>query len=151
MSTDRNRPDIKADRNLKNNSFASLASDMATSLLLLLIAVLVDRQATVQSGAVPVGSIRNVSLTVPQGNPTTINGTCQSCLCALLSNSSLFGLNCFSDNLTCQMYSKADQSKPFSLVYSSGSTFYFFSLPTYVQTESVTSSSAKYATISSRK
>ena len=150
MSTDRNPPDIKADRILGNNSFVSLASDMATSLLLLLTAVL-DRQATVESGAVPVGIIRNVSLTISEGNPTTIHDTCQSCLCGLLSNSWLFGWNRFNDNLTCQMYSKADQSKPFSLVYSSGSTFYFLSFPTYVQSESVTSSTAKYATISSGK
>ena len=90
----------------------------------------------IERSTVPFGIIRNVSLIVTQGKPTTINGTCDECLCALVSNASLFSLNFFSENLTCEMYSKVDQNKFFSLVDSVASAFYFVSLPTYVGSSS---------------
>ena len=118
--------------------------------LMLIIAALSCR-VTIESGAIPLGSIRNVSLKIPQGNTTTIHGTCQSCLCALVADSSLFALNCFSSNLTCEMHSKADQSKPFSLVNFAMSTFYFSSFPTYFQGGLATGSTMKYSTMSGGK
>ena len=75
------------------------------------------------------GLIRNASLTIPQGSTSTIHGTCESCLCALVSDPSLFSLNCFPDNLTCEMHSKLDQDKPFTLMNSTMSDYYFISLP----------------------
>ena len=85
----------------------------------------------VRSGNTSVGVIRNVSLKMVQANTTTIHGTCQTCLCALFADPSLFAFNCFIDNLTCEMYSKLDQNKPFTLVDLAMSVFYFFSFPTY--------------------
>ena len=61
---------------------------------------------------------------------TTIHGTCETCLCALVSDPSLFSLNCFPNNLTCEMHSKVDQDKPFTLVDSTMSDYYFITLPT---------------------
>ena len=85
----------------------------------------------IESSTVPFGVIRNISLKIPQGITTTVNGTCETCVCALVSNPSLFSFNCFENNLTCEMYSKADQDKPFSLLDFATSAFYFLSLPTW--------------------
>ena len=107
-------------------------------LLRILLISILNHCPMIESSMVLFGIIRNVSLIVPQGNPTTINGTCDGCLCALVSNASLFSLTCFPENLTCEMYSKADQNKPFSLVNSVASAFYFVSLPMYVDSSLTT-------------
>ena len=86
--------------------------------------------STIESSTVSFGVIRNTSLKIPQGNTTTVNGTCETCVCALVSNPSLFSFNCFENNLTCEMYSKADQDQPCSLLDFVTSAFYFLSLPT---------------------
>ena len=77
------------------------------------------------------GVIRNASLRITEGNTTTVNGTCATCLCALAADSSLFSFNCFTADLTCEMHSKSDQDNAFTLVDSSMSNYYFISLPTY--------------------
>ena len=81
---------------------------------------------------VSVGSINNVSLNILQTNAINMNGTEQQCLCVLTHKTSLFfGFNYFSDNSTCQMHSKSDQNKSFTLVNDGTSVFYFLSLPYY--------------------
>ena len=88
------------------------------------------------SSTVSFGVIRNASLMIPQGTTTTMTiiGNCETCVCALVSDSSLFAVNCFEGNLTCEMFSKADQDKPFSLWNVATSTFYCLSFPTFEQT-----------------
>ena len=93
--------------------------------------IVYGRWPMIESSTVPFGVIRNISLKIPQGITTTVNGTCETCVCALVSNPSLFSFNCFENNLTCEMYSKADQDKPFSLLDFATSAFYFLSLPTW--------------------
>ena len=104
--------------------------------------------APIEGSNVSTGVIRNVSLKIPQGNTTKIDGTCQSCLCALNSNPSLFGFSCFIDNLTCEMYAKADQDRPFSLLNFVTSSFYFFSFLTYEPSPSTANFIAKLTTVS---
>ena len=82
-----------------------------------------------ESNTASFGLIRNASLTIAQGSTSTIHGTCATCLCALVSNPSLFSLNCFPDNYTCEMHSKLDQDKPFTMVDSTKSDYYFLTLP----------------------
>ena len=69
-----------------------------------------------ESTSASFGLIRNASLTIAQGNTTIIRGTCATCLCALIADPLLFSLNCFPNNLTCEMHSKMDQDKPFTLM-----------------------------------
>ena len=87
--------------------------------------------ATLELGAVPVGVIHNVSLTVLNTNTTRINGTCEQCVCSLLVGSAFFALNCFHDNRTCNLYSASNKNKPFSLITSGNVSLYFLSIPTY--------------------
>ena len=94
--------------------------------------------------AMSFGLIRNASLTIAQGNTTTIRGTCATCLCALIADPSLFSLNCFPNNLTCEMHSKLDQNKPFTLMDSSVSEYYFISLPTFKESTSIVSTSESF-------
>ena len=116
--------------------------------LTILFTVLCGYWTIIQSSKVSVGVIRNVSLKISQSNTTLSYGTCQSCLCALYANPSLFGFNCFSSNLTCEMYAKADQDKPFSLLNFATSSFYFFSFPTYEPSPSTANFIAELTTVS---
>ena len=115
--------------------------------LFLLLIAFVGLPPTIRSGIVSFGIIRNVSLKILQSNSITINGTCQTCLCALSFNTSLFAFNCFGSNLTCEMYSNVDQNKAFSLMNSVASAFYFFSLPTYQDSRSTLSSSVEQSSM----
>ena len=72
--------------------------------LILICLVMMDQRDTTASSAASFGVIRNVSLKIAQGNTTRINGTCETCLCALVSNLSLFSFNCFRANLTCELH-----------------------------------------------
>ena len=101
----------------------------------------------IESSTVSFGVIRNTSLKIPHDKSTTINGTCEACLCALFTNPSLFSFNCFENNLTCAMHSKADQGKPFTLVAFATGSFYFVSLPTHDQRTSTVESTTKSYTI----
>ena len=85
---------------------------------------------TIAGSTVTFGVIHNASLRTFQGNTVTINGSCQACLCALVANPSLFSFNCFVNNLTCEMHSKVDQDKAFTLTDSAMSEYHFTSLPT---------------------
>ena len=88
-------------------------------------------------------TIRNVSLKILQSNSITINGTCQTCLCALTFNPSLFAFNCSSGNLTCEMFSNVDENRAFSLVNSAVSALYFVYMPTYLDSRSTLKSSVE--------
>jgi hypothetical protein len=74
--------------------------------------------------------IHNVSLQMLNYNSTIINGTCNECLCAMLSNStSISCFNCFRNNKTCEIFSKSLENSSFALINNSASSVYFFSLP----------------------
>ena len=93
------------------------------------------------SKAVTYGVIRNTSVKIISGNATNISGTCESCLCALISDPSLFAFNCFKNNLTCEMHYEADQNKPYTLLDSTLSEYYFISLPTHQESTTFESTS----------
>ena len=102
-----------------------------------LITVLLLHQLTInQVRTISVSLIRNVSLTIPGANTTIINGTCKDCICALLLNTTFFAVNCLVDNQRCELYSKADQNRSFSLIPGVSASFYFMSFPTFVAIES---------------
>ena len=88
---------------------------------------------TIETGQVPVGLIHDASLNIPSGMTTTVNGTCDQCLCTLFTSSQFFSVNCFSENVTCQLHSASDQSKPFNWIIAIHASFYFLSLPTFGQ------------------
>ena len=111
--------------------------------LILICLVMMDQRDTTACTTASFGVIHNVFLKIAQGNTTRINGTCETCLCALVSNPSLFSFNCFRANLTCELHPTSDQDKPFTLVDSITSEYYFISLPTYKESSlSITSTSA---------
>ena len=112
--------------------------------LTLTTVVLMGQWSLTDSITVSFGIIRNVSLTISQGNSTIINGTCEMCLCALLSDLSLFSFNCFSNNLSCQMHSKVYQDKSFTLIDSAMSEYYFLSLPTFKASTAIMSTSESF-------
>ena len=85
---------------------------------------------------ISVGIIRNASLDILNAPTTLINGSCDDCTCALLGNSTFFSLNCFADNLTCQLHSIHNQHEPYTMTNSAHTSFYFVSLPTFVTTTS---------------
>ena len=116
--------------------------------VLLLLISLFNHPTTIQSGIVSFGIIQNVSLKISQSSSITVNGTCQTCLCTLSFNTSLFAFNCFSANLTCEMYSKVDQNKSFSLVNSATSALYLVSLSTYQESGSTVSSGVEQSSMS---
>ena len=98
--------------------------------LFLCCVIMFDSLRIAASTTASFGLIRNASLTIAQGNTTIIRGTCATCLCALIADPLLFSLNCFPNNLTCEMHSKVDQDKPFTLVDYASSEYYFITLPT---------------------
>jgi len=84
----------------------------------------------ISSNIISIGVIHNVYLLIFDSNSTTINGTCDQCLCAMVLNTTSFSfLNCFQNNNTCQVFSKSLQTKSFTLMNNSASSFYFFQLP----------------------
>ena len=115
--------------------------------LIFITAALTGQWRLTNSITVSIGIIRNVSLAISQGNSSIINGTCATCLCALISNPSLFSFNCFPDNLTCQMHSTVHQDKPFALIDSAISEYYFLSLPTFKASTAVISTSESFPTL----
>ena len=127
--------------------FLPFAPSMAIRMMVL-FALLYGHLITAACGRISVGIIGNASLKLTQGNSTIINGTCESCLCALMSDPSFFAFNCLSNNLTCEMHSKVDQSKSYVMIASSMSTCYLMALPNYKQDMS-TSSFIAAATTSS--
>ncbi|CAF4151282.1 unnamed protein product [Adineta steineri] len=61
---------------------------------------------------------------------TTINGTCDQCICLMLMNvTSISSFNCFRNNNTCEIFSKPVVTSQLSLVSNSNSSVYFISLP----------------------
>jgi hypothetical protein len=84
--------------------------------------------------------ISNVSLRVLDSSSTTMNGTCQTCLCAMILNTTqIFAFNCFHNNDTCQIFSKSFITNSFSLTNNSESSLYFLSLPINNGTSEITS------------
>jgi hypothetical protein len=74
--------------------------------------------------------IHNVSLQAFNYNSTTINGTCDACLCAMLLNTTEIScFNCFSNNNTCEIFSKSFTIGSFSLINNSAASVYFLLLP----------------------
>ena len=98
--------------------------------LLCLTLVVCDSVRLIASTTVTIGIVQNVSLTLFQSTTTIINGTCETCLCTLISDLSLFSFNCFKSNLTCEMHRMSDRNKPFELVPFVLGVYYFTSLPT---------------------
>ena len=96
----------------------------------LFIAFLLRQLTVVTVSSTRVGIIPNISLTLFGTNTTIANGTCEDCVCFLLANTSFFSLNCFHDNLTCELHAKLDQNKPFTLATGVKASFYFLALPT---------------------
>ena len=99
--------------------------------LLCLTLVVYGYLRLVASTTVTIGIVQNVSLSLFQRTTTIINGTCETCLCTLISNPSLFSFNCFNSNLTCEMHKTSDRNKPFNLVPFVRGVYYFTSLPTF--------------------
>ncbi len=84
--------------------------------------------------------IHNVSLQMPNYNSTTINGTCNECLCTMLLNITLiFAFNCFQNNRTCEIFSQSLNTNSFLLINNTASSVYFISLPTNDSTLASTS------------
>ena len=88
--------------------------------------------------SVSVGIIHNTSLHIWNTNPIIIYGTCEECVCSLLTNTTFFSLNCASDIFLCELHSKVDQNKSFSLTTANSASFYFLSLPAYIRPQVVT-------------
>ena len=99
--------------------------------LVFLTVVVCDHVRLITSTTVTIGIVQNVSLKLFQGTTTIITGTCETCLCTLVSDPSLSSFNCFSSTLTCEMHKTSDQSKPFELVTSALAQYFFTSLPTF--------------------
>ena len=84
----------------------------------------------ISSNIISICVIHNVSLLMFDPNSTTINGTCGECLCAMVLNTTSFSsLNCFENNKTCQIFPKSLETRSFTLINNSASSFYFFQLP----------------------
>ena len=98
---------------------------------LIFIILFTHGQGIIESDTISVGLIRNVSLDILNVSVTIVHGLCRDCLCELLANATYFGLTCFADNVTCQLYSASNQNKPYRLVASSSASLYLLSLPTY--------------------
>ena len=83
------------------------------------------------------GSIANASLS---GSPTIsiMNGTCQSCLCAMLNvyGSSVVALNCFRARQQCELFANYSSSISYSFQSAANITFYFLELPPIIQSTS---------------
>jgi hypothetical protein len=103
----------------------------------------------ISSSIISIGVIYNVYLLIFNSNSTTINGTCDQCLCTMVLNTTLFSfLNCFQNNKTCQLFSKSFETRSFRLMNNSASSFYFFQLP-FDNTTSTAVSSVASTSISS--
>ena len=99
-----------------------------------MIIVLLSTLTLIEVNSVPVGVIRNSSLEIAGANTTTINGTCEECVCKLLTDPTFFSFNCFLGNLTCRFHFVQNQNQPFALITADSASFYFASLPTFVTT-----------------
>ena len=78
------------------------------------------------SSTIRLGVIRNASLITPNTISSMINGTCEKCGCAMLSNaSSDLAFNCFPMNNTCELFSHTLLSQSFWIVGNSTNSFYF--------------------------
>jgi hypothetical protein len=96
--------------------------------------------AIIFSGMNRIPVIHNVSLQMLNYNSTTINGTCNECLCTMLLNITLiFSFNCFQNNKTCEIFSKSLNTNSFLLINNTASSVYFISLPTNDLTLAMTS------------
>ena len=80
--------------------------------------------------AISVGLIVNASLTLASSSSSSImNGTNQSCLCAMVTSSNISAFNYFSNN-TCQLFSNASLTNGyFWWTVNPNSLFYFLHLP----------------------
>jgi len=85
---------------------------------------------TISSSINIIPVIHNVSLQMLDYNSTTINSTCDECLCAMLLNTtSISAFNCFQNNRTCEIFSGPLKISSFLLMNNSASSIYFASLP----------------------
>ena len=133
----------------ENIPFLISVNDQMTMRIFLLYCVVFGHLRIVGSKAVTFGVIRNASVKIISGNTTTISGICDTCLCALISDPSLFAFNCFKNNLTCEMHYATDQNKPYTLLDSTLSEYYFISLPTYRASTAIVSTTLKPSTSTS--
>jgi hypothetical protein len=86
-----------------------------------------------------IGLIRNVSLTlITPTFSSTMNGTSQECLCAMMISSNISAFNYLSNN-TCQLFSNMSLTNvSFSWMTNVNSLFYFLQLPTEAGTTTTT-------------
>jgi len=107
-------------------------------MLLFLCVLILLFQYFVNVNNLNVGKMVNVSLNVPIWsvrliNAPRLNGTCEECLCAIITNSSTFtsigSFNCFINNNTCRFFSK-DPFYEYWLNSDINTTFYFLQEPT---------------------
>lgn len=74
--------------------------------------------------------IHNVSLIMFDYNSTVINNiSCDYCLCTMLLNSTIYSLNYFRNNNTCQLFFKSLETNSFLLTNNLESSIYFKSIP----------------------
>jgi hypothetical protein len=84
---------------------------------------------------ISIGLIRNVSLTLLTPSfSSTMNGTSQTCRCAMMMSSNISAFNYYLNN-TCQLFSSASLTNTyFSWESNTNSMFYFLQLPTEAAT-----------------
>lgn len=102
--------------------------------------LLLQYSAGISSSINRIPVIHNVSLEVFGYTPTTMNGTCDECLCAMLLNkTSISSFNCIQSNKTCELFSQALNTSLFSLINNTASSVYFITLPNNSSTLAITS------------
>jgi hypothetical protein len=79
------------------------------------------------SSTIQVGIIQNFSLIA--SSHVVVATTCHECVCTMLTNSSIFALNCVAINSSCQLLSNYSTSFVYSIQSNANSTFYFLQLP----------------------
>lgn len=95
--------------------------------------VLLNYFETTTSNIARVPVIHHVSMSVVNYTSTTINATCNQCLCAMLLNLTMMSsFNCFPQNGTCEIFSSSLKTSALLLLNNSMSSTYFRSLPTDV-------------------
>ncbi len=94
-------------------------------MLILLILVYSCTLRTISTSQV--GVIQNFSLIA--SSQIMMATTCHECVCTMLTNSSIFALNCFAINGLCQLFSNYSTSLVYSIESNANSTFYCLKLP----------------------
>lgn len=81
------------------------------------------------SGLDSIPVIHNASLNILGYNSTTINGTCDECLCVMLLNRiSISAFNCIPNNKTCELFFLPLNTSLFWLRNNTASSVFFISL-----------------------